>query len=369
MFLTLLKSDLMGLFSTIAQKKQKEAGGDYRSRAERASKIGEAEMRRFEEGAGATVGPKSQQKRARQRLIGAIALSLTAAVVLPTMALSDKAGPFRGDIRMRAAAKEPVRQHPKELVDINDTLDRGESIVASPKAISASHNNSVSRSQFQKNGIAIEPRAPHEQVRTGMDAVAKSSNVTPKKSMELAPVTAAVKSKAAFQREGGSIRDASKTEKIPSKHEARESNSVRGMRLPKYEIAGTARTADAAAIYTERIAAKPAARVSIEPTHPSSREPAVDIGLGLATRHAESGTAPAKRTFVVQAAALADNGKALELQGRLREEGIPYFTERLTKKSGELIRIRVGPLTKGEKERVRAKLIMLGLSPSDVTTP
>ena len=66
---------------------------------------------------------------------------------------------------------------------------------------------------------------------------------------------------------------------------------------------------------------------------------------------------PAPR-FVVQVAALASQEKVTELQDRLRGAGIASFTQ----KSGELIRVRIGPFSKEEAEKVRAKLGGIGLS-------
>jgi DedD protein len=65
---------------------------------------------------------------------------------------------------------------------------------------------------------------------------------------------------------------------------------------------------------------------------------------------------------VVQVAALASQEKVQELQERLRAAGVSSFTQ----KSGELIRVRVGPYSKEEAEKVRAKLGGIGLSGSMV---
>ena len=63
---------------------------------------------------------------------------------------------------------------------------------------------------------------------------------------------------------------------------------------------------------------------------------------------------------MVQAAALGSQETAAELQSRLRAAGISSFTQ----KSGELVRVRVGPFSKEEAEKVRAKLSGMGLSPT-----
>jgi DedD protein len=61
---------------------------------------------------------------------------------------------------------------------------------------------------------------------------------------------------------------------------------------------------------------------------------------------------------VLQVAALSSQEKAAELQARLRGIGISSHTE----KAGELIKVKVGPLSREEAEKVRAKLGHIGLS-------
>lgn len=68
--------------------------------------------------------------------------------------------------------------------------------------------------------------------------------------------------------------------------------------------------------------------------------------------------AAAAQTYVVQVAALASQEKVAELQARLRAAGVSSFTQ----KSGGLIRVRVGPFSKDEAEKMRARLSGLGLS-------
>jgi DedD protein len=70
----------------------------------------------------------------------------------------------------------------------------------------------------------------------------------------------------------------------------------------------------------------------------------------------------AAQQYVVQVAALQSQEKVNELQGKLKAAGISSFTQ----KSGEWIRIRVGPVSKEEGAQVRAKLTRLGLSGSMV---
>jgi DedD protein len=70
----------------------------------------------------------------------------------------------------------------------------------------------------------------------------------------------------------------------------------------------------------------------------------------------------AAQKYVLQVAALGSQEKADELQAKLREAGIRSFTQRLRRPQGELIRVKVGPFSREEAEKVRAQLTRLGLS-------
>lgn len=294
----------MDLFSILTQKKPKDAGGDYRPRDQHAPRVGVRQLRRPKGGGAVPVSLPLETKRARLRLVRAMALSLTAAVGLPTLAFESKTVPFVEEIRLPGAARTLTPLRPRERVDIADSLDRGESIVAPPKTVSAAHTlsaNSTVRASNLVPRTAVPNSARHDELRIG---------------------------------------------RAPVRNENR--TQVRTTLLAVNPEDRTARKA----------VGKLAAKASVELVRRKSPDPEVDMGR-----------AQSRREFVVQAAALADKGKVHDLQGKLKEAGIPYFTQRLTNKSGELIRIRVGPLNKGEKEIVRAKLIMLGLSPNVVATP
>ena len=79
---------------------------------------------------------------------------------------------------------------------------------------------------------------------------------------------------------------------------------------------------------------------------------------------AEARAEPDKKSgrFVVQVAALATQDKVDELQDKLKSAGIPSYTQKVSTDSGSRTRIRVGPFSsKEEADRVRAKLSKIGL--------
>ncbi|HWW72835.1 MAG TPA: SPOR domain-containing protein, partial [Duganella sp.] len=76
---------------------------------------------------------------------------------------------------------------------------------------------------------------------------------------------------------------------------------------------------------------------------------------------AKPAAAESGQKFVLQVAALSDQGKVDELRKRLKDAGISSFTQKTP--SGEITRVRVGPFSnKEEAEKVRAKLSGMGLN-------
>lgn len=67
--------------------------------------------------------------------------------------------------------------------------------------------------------------------------------------------------------------------------------------------------------------------------------------------------------FIIQVAALASKEKVNELQVKLKEAGIKSYTQKVTTETGERIRIRIGPfMSKDEADKMRAKIGKLGLN-------
>jgi DedD protein len=70
-------------------------------------------------------------------------------------------------------------------------------------------------------------------------------------------------------------------------------------------------------------------------------------------------------SFVIQVAALNSAAKIKELQAKLKSANINSYTQKVITKNGEVSRIRVGPFAnKAEAEKMRAKLVKIGLSGS-----
>ena len=286
----------MGLFSFLSKNKQEAADEDSsyvardddaaagaRARSKRASSAGEPAARRTKDGRAAVDPVLPEKKRARRRLVGAIALALAVAVGLP-MILDAEPKPLATDIDIRIPAKDKALPLP---VAAAETLDKSEVIVPPPNSFAAPADVPAAAEPVRQ---VAEVRPPALRAEPG-----------PPLKSEVKPVKAELK--------------------------------------PVVKVADV----------------KPAARPEAE------RALAI-----LEDKELDKPAAPANQKYIVQVAALGSQDKANELQAKLKAAGVPSFTQRGTGPNGELIRVRVGPFTKQEGEKIRPKLAKLGLSGSVV---
>ncbi|MGX4644257.1 SPOR domain-containing protein [Massilia sp. SYSU DXS3249] len=277
---------------------------DYgqQARAKRASHANEA-------GAGGSRRSRSggdpmlpEKKRARRRLVGAIALALAAAVGLP-MLLDSEPRPLAGDIAIQIPSKEkaPALPMPSTPVAAADSVDQDEEIIA-----------------------PVPEPAP---------AVAP-----PVKTVEAPKM----------------ITDDAPEVKKP----APEPKPIERKPEPKPEPKPERKVA-------EKPVEKPAPKKPEEkPAAPRTKDADAARALALlegkpAAKPAEAEKKPeAAQRYVVQVAALATEEKVAELQSRLRAAGVSSTT----RKSGALIKVQVGPFgSREEAEKTRAKLSGLGI--------
>lgn len=296
----------MGLFSFGSKNRQDtvrdsghfvkddDAAYGQQARAKRASHAGDGARR----GRGADpILP--EKKRARRRLVGAIALALAAAVGLP-MLLDSGPQPLGADIAINIPAKDKAAPLP---VPAAASVDSGEEIVE-PEV--------------------TEP-AP--------------ADPPPLRTLEI-PAPPATKPEPKLAAEA--------VEPVPVKPEPVKPEAKRE---PK---------AEAPTRLAEQEAKKPVVKPA-EPKPAEARPRQDDAARAIAILEGKPASAAGPvQKYVVQVAALATQEKVEELQGRLRAAGVSSFTE----KSGSLIRVRVGPYTKEEGEKIRSKLIGMGLSGS-----
>ena len=303
----------MGLFSSSnknAQDRAAEDSGRFYSKDDDAA-VGERARTKRASNAGASMRRQPndpllpEKKRARRRLVGAIALALAVAVGLP-MLLDSEPKPLAGDIAIQIPSKEkaaplpvpgekpvekPAEKPADKVVAAKDSVDKGEEVIAAP------------------------PVAPKV--------------VAPAPKPEPAPVAPKPEHKA----------EPAKAEHKEAKpeHKAEKADKTEKPAKPKSDDK-PAKSHEDAARALAILEDKPAAKEKDKPAESASQK------------------------FVLQVAALSSAEKAAEVQSRLREAGISSYTQKATTASGELIRVRVGPLSREDAEKVKAKLGKLGLS-------
>jgi DedD protein len=308
----------MGLFSFFGKNKQGRAAEDsgrFYSKDDDAA-LGERARSKRASSAGAVAGSTRgrgtgndpllpEKKRARRRLVGAIALALAAAVGLP-MLLDSQPKPPAGDIAIQIPSKdkaaplpapsEPAAQAPASdrTVALEDSVDKGEEVLQAPPAV--------------KPEPKPEPKQEHK----------------PEPKPEHKPEP-----------------------KLEHKPEPKPEHKPEPKAEPKPEHK-PAEKAD-----------KPIKPKSEEkPAKPHDDVRAMAILEGKAAEKAEKPADASSQRFVLQVAALSSQEKAAELQAKLRGAGISSHTE----KAGDLIKVKIGPLSREEAEKVRAKLGRIGLS-------
>lgn len=286
----------MGLFSNSGKNKQEttaEDSGFYTSsddaatldaRSKRASSAGAPAPRRARAKTGADpILP--EKKRARRRLVGAIALALAVAVGLP-MLLDSEPKPLSSDIDIRIPSKDrvaaPGAAAPAAPVAPSAALDAREEIVDVPTAV-----------------------APRDAATVEVAPAKPAMKMLPK---EDKPVEAKVMP--------------------PAKPAEKPAEKALAKKVEEKPAVKTERPADAARA------------IAILEDKP------VDA---------------AGQKFVVQVASLASQEKVDELRAKLRAEGISSFTQKVKTKEGELIRVRVGPTSREDADKTRAKLGKIGL--------
>jgi DedD protein len=310
----------MGLFSFLGKKNQDssaDVSGRFsrpddefaeRARAKRASHAGGGARR----GADDPVLP--EKKRARRRLVGAIALALAAAVGLP-MLLDSEPKPLAGDIAIQIPAKDkaaplPVPAAPgaSSAVAASDSVDKGEEVVAAP------------------------PAKPAAAAPAGASRAVTEVQATPAKAETPKPAPAPVE----HVKPEAAKPEPARVDPAKSEHKdkpARPDAKPEPKDKPKNED---------------------------KPAHAAPQDSA--RAVAILEGKAEARASDAGQKYVLQVIATASQEKAAELQAKLRATGIHSFTEKLHRPQGDLIRVKVGPFSHEEAEKVRSQLSRLGLS-------
>jgi DedD protein len=157
-------------------------------------------------------------------------------------------------------------------------------------------------------------------------------------------------------------RDAPKAEHKDAKAEARLAEKERAEREKAEQKAQHDRAEHEKAERLAREAREKAKKAEDKPVKPKDDAARAVAILEGKPAEKEKPAESSSQRFVLQVAALSSQEKAAEVQAKLREAGISSYTQKTSTPNGELIRVRVGPLSKEDAEKVRAKLGRLGMS-------
>ncbi|MES2103706.1 MAG: SPOR domain-containing protein [Pseudomonadota bacterium] len=337
----------MSLFSLFKKKQETPPdadSGEFRSRAESDTKPTRGRSKRSE-------GAKKNQaddpilpekKRARRRLIGAVALVLAAVIGLP-MILDSEPKPLADDINIQIPSKD------KPLNSNAADKENAEALAAAStgqQAPRADGKTAAVVANVAKN--TAKNLEPSEEI---VDPATLGSKGKPaaREAAAVAPAAAA--------------KPAAHTEKETSPEHRVEAKPPVAAKSAEKNGAGNA----VAATEQKNTAAKPAGKAG-DTFDDSARALAILEGKSPAKAAGKpSGDAAkadkASSGFVVQVAALATQEKVDELQGKLNSAGIKSYTQKVTTSTGKIIRIRVGPFdSKEDADKMHAKLAKLGLN-------
>lgn len=352
----------MGLFSKLGKNKQDTAGqdGGYYSSADEQTMTERARSKRASSanskgrGGDADDPMLPEKKRARRRLVGAVALALGVAIGLP-MVLDSEPKPLASDIEIKIPPKDrgdvsgmtPVVAQSAALDAKEEIIDPGK---GGRSALSLKADATISAPAA---GAAATEAAPAAYPATA--AAAAQGKVAPAR-VDSAQAEPELRSDSRARSEA--------IIRARQEREARAEAQARQDADYKLEVERKTAEVKAAADAKARAAA---AKQAGESARPGGDAKAGEDARALAILEGKSAAKPAapaadsNQKFVLQVAALTDHDKVEELRDKLKKAGISSFTEKTP--SGDRTRVRVGPFSnKDEAEKVRTKLASMGLS-------
>jgi len=258
-------------------------------------------------------GQLDLKKRARRRLVGAIALALLAVIVLP-MVMDQEPKPATQDIQIRIPSQDP-----------------------------GSHS-------------VISRITPHQPVPTPLPAEAKTPQLPAATATPTTPVPQTT-----------SATSASAEKKTETKTAGKPESAAETKAQPKPETKAEPKSETKPSIRPDAkpAAAKPAAATAAQPEQRAeAKAPAKVAEKPAAAKSAESARAAAllnDEHWVIQLGAYNDPANVKSLQGKVKELGFPTFTEKVDTPLGARIRVRCGPFASREAaEKAQARLKKIG---------
>lgn len=324
----------MGLLSSFRKNKQETAPtGAYQTRAEDESdsvRRSRSKRNSAKERNKANDPVLPEKKRARRRLVGAVALVLAAVIGLP-MILDSEPKPVADDIAIDIPSKD---KHEKAgQVPANPPTPAPQSAAAKPPTTAA----------LDKDEEVIDPAT------LPAPGVPAPSTASKSEMPQLVKPEPKAEAKPEVRAETKAPKAESKADKhSDTQHPAKPEGAERK---------------------TELAHAKEAKATHADKLDELARANAILDGRPEPKAEAKHEADKKGGRFVLQVAALATQDKVDELQGKLKSAGISSYTQKISTGSGSRTRVRVGPFSsKEEADRVRTKLGKLGLNGTLVPT-
>jgi DedD protein len=244
------------------------------------------------------------KKRARRRLIGAIALVTVVAVFLP-MVLDHEPRPVSQDINIQIPSQN-AGTFTSKIVPV---VPGGADSKAEPAPVESAAAPATSPASSPAPKLAGAPKKAESANAAAAQPLANDSEAAPAKAPVAVPKTATAEAKAKPV-----APPPNDTEAAPPKQAAPEA------------------------------AAKPAAEAKAKPE------------AKVKSAKADTGT------FVVQVAALTDADKAKQMREQIAAEGVKAYTEVVPTAKGNVTRVRAGPFaSRAAAEKARDRLKEMGL--------
>lgn len=346
----------MGWFSFLGKNKQdtQEPEGAYVARTEEPKGAGRS--KRVGKGPHEAVDPVlPEKKRARRRLVGAIALALAVIIGLP-MVLDSEPKPLSGDIAIEIPSKDKPYSAGGSKVAPEQSLDPDETLVDMGKPGTGSSTQATQAGTQADTQPSVSAKAP----------VTPAANRTTPPTTQQA--TQPATTPAANTLAGGTTKPP--VAASPAKSEANLPAKPETNPPAKPETKPETKS-DTKPETKPVLKPTPEPKVATKPTpepRPAKPEAAPENDDAVRAQAILEGKPEPKteakpKKYLLQVAALASQEKVDELQGKLRDAGISSHTQKVAVDGGTRIRVRVGPFAdKDEALKVRERLARLGLS-------
>ena len=289
------------------------------------------------------------KKRARRRLVGAVAFAGLAAVVLPMVMDEEPKRPIQ-DVQIRIPGQDQVPFQPKGLAE------------GAAPSLSAAASEVGGEKHSARASSAGEATAVTE--KAAVIAAAEPSGKTDEKANEKKPAKSADKPPEKADKKG--VKSAEKMSEKPAEKKV----SKPAEKAPEKAVEKQA------ARVTDKVPEKPPVKKVDKPAEKPPETGAEEAGKPPADDVQRSGTVPAGKPSeaaparsgaggpaVILIGAFANPENAKQLQGKINGAGVSTYTEILDTPDGKKTRVRAGPFPNREAaEKALDKLKKIGVS-------